>query len=62
MLNNIPWKKILMVLYIILVILSVLVVAGFLYLKFGVRPPDVEEPTPSGDQHRQRRDRISKPR
>ena len=46
MLNNIPWKKILMVLYIILVILSVLVVAGFLYLKFGVRPPDVEEPTP----------------
>lgn len=46
MLNNIPWKKILMVLYIILVILSVLVVAGFLYLKFAVRPPDVENPTP----------------
>lgn len=46
MLNNVPWKKILKVLYIILVILSVLVVAGFLYLKFGVRPPDVEEPTP----------------
>lgn len=46
MLNNIPWKKILKVLYIILVILSVLVVAGFLYLKFGVRPPDVEQPTP----------------
>ena len=35
-----------MVLYIILVVLSVLVVAGFLYLKFGVRPPDVEGPTP----------------
>ena len=35
-----------MVLYIILVVLSVLVVAGFLYLKFGVRPPDVEKPTP----------------
>lgn len=46
MLNKIPWKKVLMVLYIILVVLSVLVVAGFLYLKFGVRPPDVEGPTP----------------
>lgn len=46
MLNNIPWKKILMVLYIILVVLSVLVVAGFAYLKFGVRPPEVEQPTP----------------
>ena len=45
-LNKIPWKKVLMVLYIILVILSVLVVAGFLYLKFGVHAPNVEEPTP----------------
>lgn len=46
MLNNIPWKKILMVLYIILVVLSVLVVGVFLYMKFGVRPPDVDNPTP----------------
>lgn len=46
MLNNIPWKKILLVLYIILVVLSVLVVGVFLYLKFGVHPPDVDIPTP----------------
>lgn len=46
MLRNVPWKKILIVLYIILVVLSVLVVAGFLYLKFGVRPPNVDQPTP----------------
>ena len=46
MLNNIPWKKILMVLYIILVVLSVLVVGVFLYMMFGVRPPDVDNPTP----------------
>lgn len=46
MLNNVPWKKILMVLYIILVVLSVLVVGVFLYMKFGVRPPDVDNPTP----------------
>lgn len=35
-----------MVLYIILVVLSVLVVGVFLYMKFGVRPPDVDNPTP----------------
>lgn len=44
-LNRIPWKKLLLVMYIILVILSVLVVAVFLYLKFGVHPPDVDNPT-----------------
>ena len=46
MLNKVPWKKVLLVLYIILVILSVLVVGVFLYLKFGVHPPDVDKPTP----------------
>lgn len=46
MLNRVPWKKILMVMYIVLVVLSVLVVGVFLYLKFGVRPPDVDKPTP----------------
>lgn len=35
-----------MVLWIILVVLSVLVVGAFLYMKFGVRPPDVDNPTP----------------
>lgn len=44
-LNRIPWKKLLLVMYIILVILSVLVVAVFLYLKVGVHPPDVDNPT-----------------
>lgn len=46
MLNKIPWKKVLLVLYIVLVILSVLVVGVFLYLKFGVHPPDVDKPSP----------------
>ena len=43
-LNKVPWKKVLFVLYIVLVVLSVLVVGVFLYLKFGIHPPDV--PTP----------------
>lgn len=46
MLNKIPWKKVLLVLYIVLVVLSVLVVGVFLYLKFGVHPPDVDKPSP----------------
>jgi len=45
-LNKIPWKKVLLVLYIVLVVLSVLVVGVFLYLKFGVHPPDVDKPSP----------------
>lgn len=45
-LNKIPWKKVLLALYIVLVILSALVVGVFLYLKFGVHPPDVDKPSP----------------
>lgn len=45
-LNRVPWKKVLLVLYIVLVVLSVLVVGVFLYLKFGVHPPDVDKPSP----------------
>lgn len=46
MLNKLPWKKVLLILYIVLVVLSVLVVGVFLYLKFGVHPPDVDRPSP----------------
>lgn len=46
MLNKVPWKKVLLVLYIVLVVLSVLVVGVFLYLKFGIHPPDVDKPSP----------------
>lgn len=40
------WKKALKVVYIILVVLSVLIVGAFLYVKYGIRPPDLPDPTP----------------
>lgn len=39
-------KRVLLVLYIILMVIAVIIVGVYCFLQFGVKPPDVENPTP----------------